>query len=387
MNVFGQGYDDTTRLLVAAPADEPSASAPAVLTQAMETEIQSGLRNFWYAILSAHELPAGAPLAITRLGEAMVLWRDAAGKAHLFTDQCQHRGARLSLGKLRGERLECWYHGWQYDGSGQCVSVPTEGGACPLASRNRVKSYPVVERGGMIFAYLSSDERAPDQPCPFPEEIEHPDWNGFNVPHLWRGVNWIRATENLIDLMHAPFAHAGTYTLGRPDQIKVVQDTLKVCDTDYGFVVERATSGKANFNYSDFHTPNWVVVDIPYPWSAGPGGPMRAIVFVTPIDAKDTLIYMVRRRRVTGWKWLIWQVLWKLRLRNISQGVQDQDEVILRSQQGPVSRANEHLAQSDIGVVRMRRVLATIWMQQKRDEFSGPDAALPDVAASRVAGT
>ena len=337
------------------------------LTQALEVEMKDGLRNNWYAIISAHEFPNDAPLALTRLGEAMVLWRDSKGEAHLFKDQCQHRGAQLSLGKLRGDRLECWYHGWQYDGSGQCVSVPTEGGSCPLASRNRVKNYPIVERGGMIFAYLSSDGRAPHTPCPFPPELEHPEWNGFNIAHFWRGVNWIRATENLIDLMHAPFLHAGTYTLGRPEQLKVVQDTLKVRDTDDGFVVERATSEKSNFNFSDFRTPNWVVVDIPYPWSAGPGGPMRAIVFVTPIDADDTLIYMVRRRRVTGWKWLVWQVLWHLRLRNISQGVQDQDEVLLRSQKGPLARSNEHLAQSDVGVVRLRRMLAAEWAKQKAE--------------------
>ena len=372
MAATSQNVEELSPLVNPRPPAAKSSSAPVMLTQAMEIEMKNGLRNFWYAIISSKELPTDAPLAVKRLGEAMVLWRDNKGEAHLFTDQCQHRGARLSLGKLRGDKLECWYHGWQYDGTGQVVSVPTEGGACPLASRNRVKSYPVIERGGMIFAYLSSDGRAPDQLCPFPKELEHTEWNGFNVPHLWRDVNWIRATENLVDLLHAPFLHAGTYTLGRPEQLKVIQDTLRVRETDYGFIVERSTSEKSNFNYGDFHSPNWVVVDVPYPWSAGPGGPMRAIVFVTPIDGDNTLIYMVRRRRITGWKWWVWWTLWQIRLRNISQGVQDQDEVLLRSQQGPVARANEHLAQSDVAVVRMRRMLAAEWVKQRKDEHADP---------------
>jgi phenylpropionate dioxygenase-like ring-hydroxylating dioxygenase large terminal subunit len=304
MKATSQAVEEFSPLVDSRAPTAQSSSVPAILTQAMEIEMKDGLRNFWYAIISSNELPTDAPLAITRLGEAMILWRDnRGGDAHLFRDRCQHRGARLSLGKLRGDRLECWYHGWQYDGTGQCVSVPTEGGACPLASRNRVQSYAVVERGGVIFAYLSSDGRAPDRPCPSPKELEDPEWNGFNVPHLWRDVNWIRATENLTDLMHAPFLHAGTYTLGRPEQLKNVEDVLKVRERDYGFIVERSSSEQSNFNYGDFHLPNWVVVDIPYPWSAGPGGPMRAIVFVTPIDANNTLVYMVRRRRVTGWKW------------------------------------------------------------------------------------
>jgi phenylpropionate dioxygenase-like ring-hydroxylating dioxygenase large terminal subunit len=359
--------DSSTPVDRASPAIQPS-SARVTLTQAMEVEMKNGLRNFWYAIISSKELPSDAPLPVTRLGEAMVLWRDNKGEVHLFKDRCQHRGARLSLGKLRGDKLECWYHGWQYDGSGQCVLIPTEGVGCPLASRMRVKSYPVVERGGMIFAYLSSDGRAPDKPCPSPKELDDPEWNGFNVPHLWPGVNWIRATENVVDLMHAPFAHAGTYTLGRPEQLKIIEDTLNVRETDYGFIVERSTSEQSNFNYGDFHVPNWIVVDIPYPWSAGPGGPMRGIVFITPIDADNTLVYIVRRRHITGWKWWIWWALWQIRLRKISQGVQDQDEILLRSQQGPLARSEEHLAQSDIGVARLRRTLAAEWMKQRKDQ-------------------
>ena len=77
----------------------------------------------WHPVAALTEVQA-QPLAVQLLGQSLVLWRDEAGAVHAWADQCPHRGARLSLGRVCAGRLECPYHGWQFAPSGQCVHVP-----------------------------------------------------------------------------------------------------------------------------------------------------------------------------------------------------------------------------------------------------------------------
>lgn len=320
----------------------------------VEERLKAGLRNHWYALIPSRELGA-RPVALRRCGEELALWRDADGCPRLFRDACAHRGAKLSMGRVVGDGLACSYHGWTYDGAGRCIAIPTEGGACELARMASVRSYPAEELGGMIFGFLSDEtqEGAPG-PCPRPDELTDPGWSGFILSHHWAGARWFRALENLVDPLHGPFLHTGTYTLGYGSR----QDTIRVEERPDGFFVERVGQKLINFDYAEYHFPNWFRIDIPYPWTAGPGGPMRILVYVTPIDADNTQVYMVRKRRITGWKWWLWWTLWQLRLRRKMYDVIDADEAVLVSQRGGRAIENEFLAQSDLGIVRLRRMFA-----------------------------
>ena len=317
----------------------------------VEHALRHGLRNHWHCLLPSDEV-GEKPVAVRRLNENLVVWRDGRGGVHTCRDSCPHRGASLSRGFVSEGALVCRYHGWAYDGAGQCVSIPSEGGACALAGDVTVDAYPTEEHGGLIFAYMSDDARAPDVPCPNPEELESDEWNGFIIRHHWENVPWFRVVENLVDPMHAPFLHAGTYTLGKGEH----KGTIAVDDIDGGLFVHRQEQKLINFDYVEFHFPNWFRLDIPYPWSAGPGGPMRIVIFVTPIDADTCQVYMVRKRRISGWKWWLWRALWRLRLERKMWQVIDQDEDILISQRGTACLDDEFLAQSDMGIVRTRRM-------------------------------
>ena len=321
--------------------------------QELEHALRNGLRNEWHCLLPSDEV-GDAPVAVRRLDEDLVVWRDGKGGVHACRDYCAHRGALLSRGFVAEGALVCRYHGWAYDGAGQCVSIPSEGGDCALARDVNVRAYPTEEHGGLVFAYLSDDGRAPERPCPNPEELESAEWNGFIIRHHWEKVPWFRVMENLVDPMHAPFLHAGTYTLGKGEH----KGTVAVDDIDHGLFVHRKEQKLVNFDYVEFHFPNWFRLDIPYPWTAGPGGPMRIVIFVTPIDAESCQVYMVRKRRITGWKWWLWWSLWHLRLERKMWQVINQDEDILISQRGTACLDDEFLAQSDMGIVRMRQMFA-----------------------------
>jgi len=320
----------------------------------IEDQLLGGLRNHWYVVMRCDEVPADRPVAVRRMGEDLVAWRDRQGKVRLMADRCEHRGARLSLGKLREGELMCWYHGWRYDATGQCQSIPSEGGPCDLAKSARVRAYQTEEHGGLVFAYFSSDVREPHEPCHNPIELESPDWNGFIVRHHWKDVSWFRAMENLADPLHGPFLHAGTYTLGRT---KGHQDRIDVRkNPDGSYYIGRKSQALVNFDYTEYHFPNWFRLDIPYPWSAGPGGPMRILVFVCPVDRESTQVYMVRKRKITGWKFAIWWVLWHLRLERKMWDVIDQDEAILFSQRASKALDGELLTQGDSGILLLRKL-------------------------------
>src|SRR5688500_19341592 len=88
-----------------------------------EQLLDTGLRNLWYPVLPAWRLRE-TPLGITRLGEKLVLWRDAAGGIQALEDRCPHRGARLSLSWDLGERVACWCHGVAVRGDGVLAALP-----------------------------------------------------------------------------------------------------------------------------------------------------------------------------------------------------------------------------------------------------------------------
>jgi phenylpropionate dioxygenase-like ring-hydroxylating dioxygenase large terminal subunit len=117
-----------------------------------ESLLETGLRNLWYPVVPSWRLRS-APLGVTRLGENLVLWRDAHGAVHALEDRCPHRGARLSLGWNIGDRVACWYHGVEVNGQGVVAAVPAVT-HCPLVGKNAVKAYPACEAHGAVFVYF-----------------------------------------------------------------------------------------------------------------------------------------------------------------------------------------------------------------------------------------
>jgi len=327
----------------------------------VEEGLKTGLRNFWHPIYQAEKL-TDKPLGIKRLGEDLVLWRDGEGKAQCFVDVCPHRGAKLSLGRIIDGTLNCWYHSFQFDSTGQCLAVPTDGEDSKLARRTRVRAYPTEERGGLIWAYIGDTELFPAPPLVIPREMEAPDWTGFIFEAEWE-TSWLLVMDNLADVMHAPHLHARSYTLSRG----LRHDVLKVVETEDGFTVEREKQKGVNFDWAEFHNSGtlWFRLDIPYPWSAGPGGPMRILGFSTPIDGDKCIVYFVRMRHVSGWQRALWRNLYKVRLENKSFQVVEHDRLILESQRGLKSRLSEHLAQADIGVIRLRKLLNQEYARQQ----------------------
>ncbi|MDN8279682.1 Rieske (2Fe-2S) protein, partial [Acinetobacter baumannii] len=106
-------------------------------SQSAEEYLELGLRDQWHPVLASWEVAAN-PVGITRLGENIVVWRDAEGQVHALEDRCPHRGARLSLGWNLGDRVACWYHGVEVRADGVVADVPAVH-ECPMTGTKCLK--------------------------------------------------------------------------------------------------------------------------------------------------------------------------------------------------------------------------------------------------------
>lgn len=161
------------------------------------------LRNAWYPAAWDEEL-GDKPLARTFLDEPVVLYRDSAGEPTALRDMCPHRFAPLSLGKIKGDCIQCPYHGLVYDKSGACVHNPNGKGTTPTSLS--VASYPLHASDGMIWIWMGDPEKAVGtEPPRYPFLVKE----GSNCLHgyLQVGANYQLVTDNLLDLTHAEFLH------------------------------------------------------------------------------------------------------------------------------------------------------------------------------------
>ena len=140
------------------------------------------------------------------LGEPVVLYRKTDGAPVALEDRCCHRPAPLSQGRLRGDRVECGYHGLQFDPSGVCVHIPSQDS---IPKSARVRSYPLVEKYHCLWIWMGDPALADAAPIPDFGVMSHLDWS-------WRGErlevegHYLLVIENLMDLTHLPALHLTT---------------------------------------------------------------------------------------------------------------------------------------------------------------------------------
>ncbi|WP_323770866.1 aromatic ring-hydroxylating dioxygenase subunit alpha [Antarctobacter sp.] len=162
------------------------------------------LRRYWQPAALSDELAGPRPVVpVTLLGEQLVLFRDNEGALGLIGRHCPHRGADLCYGRREDNGLRCPFHGWHFDRTGQCVEQPGEPEGSRMHEQIRTPAYPVVERNGIVFAYLG-----PGDPPPFPnfDCFRAPGTHVFAFKGLWE-CNWLQAMEVGIDPAHASFLH------------------------------------------------------------------------------------------------------------------------------------------------------------------------------------
>jgi phenylpropionate dioxygenase-like ring-hydroxylating dioxygenase large terminal subunit len=246
------------------------------------------LLNDWHPVASVDQFEETPVRGARLLGEDLVLWR-LGGQFYAWRDLCIHRGARLSLGRIAGERLACPYHGWEYDATGRCARIPAHPEQTPPA-KARVQPYYVRERYGLLWVCLG--QPAHDIP-PFPE-WDQPGYAGAVCgPFEHIRAHGPRLIENYLDAAHFPFVHEGV--LGDPRRPEIGEyearitargvesDPIEVFQPDpYG-----GSAGRVTYTYHAYR-----------PLTAHftkhmPGATNGMVLAVTPHDELDSSAWFI----------------------------------------------------------------------------------------------
>lgn len=165
-------------------------------------------RSYWIPALLAEELPDNdcPPVRVKLLSERLLAFRDSEGKYGLIDEFCAHRGVSLWFGRNEKGGLRCPYHGWKYDTTGQCIEVPSEPEESGYCSKIKLKSYPLIKIGDILWTYMGPTDKEPP----------HPEWEFSLVPaeqtftsKRWQECNWLQAMEGGIDSSHVSWLHSG----------------------------------------------------------------------------------------------------------------------------------------------------------------------------------
>lgn len=157
----------------------------------------------WHPVCQSSEVH-DAPVAVRLLERDLVVWRDEAGLLRAFADQCPHRGARLSLGRVHAGQLECPYHGWRFEGSGRCVKVPAVPDFVPPPGHVAC-THAAAEAAGLVWVRL---EAGAPQPVAVEGE-DDPRLRKLTVGPYDVAASAPRIVENFLDLSHFGFVHEG----------------------------------------------------------------------------------------------------------------------------------------------------------------------------------
>ena len=166
------------------------------------------MRRFWMPFLLPEELPGPdcPPIRTRLMGEDLVAFRDTNGRLGLLDRYCPHRRVDLFFGRNEECGLRCVYHGWKFDVDGNCLDMPAEPANSPLRNEVKIKSYPMIEWGGVIWAYMGPKEHMP----PKPPELE---WGLVPAAHRNIGKrlqenNFAQGVEGGIDSSHVSILHS-----------------------------------------------------------------------------------------------------------------------------------------------------------------------------------
>jgi phenylpropionate dioxygenase-like ring-hydroxylating dioxygenase large terminal subunit len=382
------------------------------------------LRRYWMPCLLSNEIPEadGAPVRVRILGEDLVAFRDSEGRAGMFVQACPHRGASMFFGRNEEAGLRCVYHGWKFDVSGACVDMPSEPAESNFKSKVRIRAYPTVESGGIVWAYMGPPEKQPAFRDFIGENLEPEEWSARK---LASDCNWVQGLEGNLDTAHISFLHRSLADFSRQgddtDRPGYPSETMstvirggdqapaiEVEDTWYGFRyagLRKTPAGYTHARVTDFIMPFGCYI------ATTPVGGDNLLMMV-PIDDDHffRLSFTTKRAmKAPGYEKLANNAMGarsapmpppppspfperqslandffidREAQKSVSytgiRGIPQQDMAVTESMGAIYDRSHEHLGRTDAAVIRMRRMLIKAAMDLENGiEPPALDASMP----------
>ena len=351
------------------------------------------MRKYWMPALLSSELEAdGAPVRVKILGERLLAFRDSRNRIGLIDEFCAHRRTSLFYGRNEDCGIRCIYHGWKYDVTGRCVDLPTEPPGSTYISKIKLTSYPTVELGGVLWAYLG--EGTPPAPPKF-------EWTQLEPARrqVCRNLvecNWLQTLEGGIDSAHASFLHSvvsdstkrpglrGLWTTGPVMRDEVVMTSYGHLYTALRELDEKRTWAKVYHYVAPISTF--------FPFELPDGEHFQPQIngnHYLPMDDENTMIFCwiarydgeplsdeekaglekfngrgpteigpdFRKLRNSDINYTIDRKVQKEETFSGIDGINNQDQCVQESMGRIVDRSKEHLSETDAAIIATRRLL------------------------------
>jgi 3-ketosteroid 9alpha-monooxygenase subunit A len=161
--------------------------------------------NGWFQVAYSDELPSGGVLPLRYFGKELVLFRPEGGGAQLLDAFCPHLGAHLGHGgKVKGECVRCPFHAWEFNGKGECTTIPY---AQKIPPKAKIQPWLVKEVNGMVMAYHHATGEPPSwEPVEAPEHSAE-DWVRYERREWKIKTHNQEMAENSVDIAHFHHLH------------------------------------------------------------------------------------------------------------------------------------------------------------------------------------
>ncbi len=349
------------------------------------------LRRYWQPLCRSEEA-THLPRLVRILDEALVLFRDRAGRPGLLYPRCMHRGTSLLYGRVEERGVRCCYHGWLFDVQGNVVEMACEPGAAAPAGA-RQPWYPLVEAHGLVFVYMGPPDRQPA----FPrfsvvedlkddevltvhgglERMQMPDANGVAAALVGdQDYNWFQFHDNVLDPFHLYWLH------GNLNGVQFVDTYAILPEVSFEYTEDGVRSiqyrdlgdGRAHLRMSQSILPNMNCIT---PLNDDPG--FGGLGWTVPIDDTHFRTFMLGRTKAgadpmrmmrdlgifSGWGPQKPAEQWTLEDHQTWQS-----DYVCQKGQGDVSlHGEEHLSATDAGIAMLRRM----WRKQALIAAEGGD--------------
>lgn len=181
-------------------------SSVALKSQVIQNSVrETGIdENCWYPVAWSHQLTPEKTLSVTVWKKPIAIYRTGSGQVHALENACPHKGIELHLGEVKGDRLVCPYHGWEFAPSGNCVNIPyfAPDQKLPRACTRR---YPAVDRYGIIWVFPGDADSADIGNIPAIPEAADPNCLMIPITGIFK-AHFSICNENTMDVFHG-FLH------------------------------------------------------------------------------------------------------------------------------------------------------------------------------------
>jgi vanillate O-demethylase monooxygenase subunit len=274
------------------------------------------LRNAWYVAEISNDVGA-KPVPVQMLGEPIVLFRKPDGAVVALEDACPHRKLPLSMGRIKGDQIECGYHGLTFDATGTCTRVP---GSERIPHVARVRAYPAVERYGFVWLWMGDPKLADPARISRIDHWGEPGWAANSPDSMMFECNYLYITDNLLDPSHVAWVHAssfggsGTGTEDTPIETTVTDEhviawrwMMNAVPAPFYAPLLKFKGNCDRKQHYEMRFPSHMLARALFTpaGTGGEGKPLHPDVFfmdsynfLTPVDAKRTRYFWIQMRNV-----------------------------------------------------------------------------------------